>query len=95
MRLRPLFEKQVLIRLTDDNAAFVCTAKWSVLSKITQVDCSEANVDLAPPVAEGGSGAREELPVLRPIRMGRPGPSRLVEKGLEGRLPHGRGSVSG
>lgn len=28
MTLRALFEKQVFIRLTDDQNAFICTAKW-------------------------------------------------------------------
>lgn len=69
MTLRPLFEKQVLIRLTDDQTAFVCTAKWSLFSRITRVCVSETGPDFAPQATECGSIARKELPALRSIRL--------------------------
>ncbi|HTW63775.1 MAG TPA: hypothetical protein VME17_04125 [Bryobacteraceae bacterium] len=68
MTLRALFEKQVFIRLTDDQAAFICTAKWPLLSRTKRVDVNAAGRDFAPQVAETGSAAREELPVRAQIR---------------------------
>ena len=69
MKLRTLFEKQVFLRLTDDQTAFICTAKWSLFSRIRQVCVSEARRDFGPQVLESSSIAEEELPVLRRMRM--------------------------
>ena len=41
MTLRKLFEKQVFIRLTDDQTAFISTAKWLLLTRIRRVSVSE------------------------------------------------------
>ena len=61
--LRTLFKKQVFIRLTDDQAAFIYTAKWPLLSRIRRVCVSEAGRNCASQVMEPGS--REALPMLR------------------------------
>jgi len=34
LTLRTLLEKQVVVRLSEDHAAFMCTTKWALLSKI-------------------------------------------------------------
>jgi hypothetical protein len=68
MTLRPLFQKQVHIRLTDDQTAFVCTAKWSLFSRITRVCVRDAGPDFAPQATEVGSIAGEPLPVLRRVK---------------------------
>ena len=59
MTLRTLFEKQVFIRLTDDQTAFICTAKWPLLSRTRRVDVNEPGHAFASPVTEPGSIARE------------------------------------
>jgi hypothetical protein len=69
MTLRHLFAKQVLIRLTDDQTALVCTAKWSLLSNITRVCVSETGPDFALQVTKRGSIAGQERPTLRDIRL--------------------------
>jgi hypothetical protein len=68
MTLRKLFEKQVFIRLTDDQVAFVCTAKWPFLSRTRRVDINECGSSLASQVRESASAAKEEVPMLRRIR---------------------------
>jgi hypothetical protein len=65
MTLRTLFKKQVFIRLTDDQTAFIYTAKWPLLSRIRRVGVSEAGRNFAPQVTEPGSIAREAFPMLR------------------------------
>src|SRR5271157_2465059 len=64
MTLRTLFEKQVFVRLTEDHAAFVCTTKWPLLSKIRRVSVDGARRDSGPQVRQTGSIAREELLML-------------------------------
>lgn len=55
MTLRTLFEKQVFIRLTDDQTAFISTTKWPLLSRIRRFRVSEAGRDCAPQVKERGA----------------------------------------
>jgi len=69
MKLRSLFEKQIFIRLTDDRTAFICTAKWPLLSRIRRVSVSDAGHDFAPQVTESTPAPRDELPMLRSIRL--------------------------
>lgn len=69
MKLRSLFEKQIFIRLTDDQTAFICTAKWSLLTRSRRVCVNDAGRDVDPQVMESGSFAGEELPMLRRIRI--------------------------
>jgi hypothetical protein len=64
MTLRTLFEKQVLVRFSEDHTAFICTTKWLLLSKIRRVRVDGTGRDFAPQFREPGSAA-EELPVLR------------------------------
>jgi hypothetical protein len=69
MTLRSLFEKQIFIRLADDQTAFLYTAKWRLSSRIRRVSLSKAGRDLAPQVTEPTPAPREELPMLRRIRL--------------------------
>ena len=55
MTLRTLFEKQVFIRLTDDQTAFISTTKRPLLSRIRRFRVSEAGRDFAPQVTEHGA----------------------------------------
>jgi hypothetical protein len=55
MALRTLFERQVLIRLTDDQTAFISTTKWPLLSRIRRFRVSGAGRDFAPQVTERGA----------------------------------------
>ena len=67
MKLRTLFAKfetQVFIRLTDDQTAFMCTAKWPLLSRTRRVAVNGAGIDATPHTMESGSTAREKAPVL-------------------------------
>jgi hypothetical protein len=52
MTLRSVFEKQVFVRLTEDHAAFICTARWPLLSKIRRVNVYVAGRDFPPQVRE-------------------------------------------
>jgi hypothetical protein len=65
MKLRTLFEKQVLVRLSEDDSAFICTTKWPLFSITRRVGVDEAARDVAPQVREPGSIPSEQLPVLR------------------------------
>jgi hypothetical protein len=47
MTLRTLFEKQVFVRLTEDQSGFVYTTKWALLSKIRGVGLDETGHDVA------------------------------------------------
>ena len=46
--LRKLFEKQVFIRLNEDRTAFMCTAKWLLLSRIRWVAVSGSRPNVVP-----------------------------------------------
>ena len=63
MTLSTLFEKQVFVRLSEDQTAFICTTKWPLLSRIRRVSVDEAGRDFAPQAGEPGSIAGEELPI--------------------------------
>ncbi len=63
MKLRTLFEKQVFVRLSEDQTGFICTTKWPLLSITRRVGVDESGRDFAPQVREPGSIAGEELPV--------------------------------
>ncbi len=63
MKLRTLFEKQVFVRLSEDQTGFFCTTKWPLLSITRRVGVDESGRDFAPQVREPGSIAGEELPV--------------------------------
>ncbi len=65
MTLRTLFEKQVLVRLSEDHTAFICTTRWPLLLKVRRVSVDEAARDLAPQIDEPASITPEEVPVLR------------------------------
>jgi hypothetical protein len=58
MTLKTLFKKQVSIRFTDDQTAFVCTATWFFLSRTTRIRFGGAGPDCVPRAAK-----REELPM--------------------------------
>ena len=68
MTLRTLFEKQVFIRLTDDQTAFRCISKWPLFSIARRVGVSQSGRELAPQGSEPVSIAQEEVPILRRIR---------------------------
>jgi len=65
MTLRTLFEKQVLIRLTGDQTAFVCTTKWPLLSRSNRVEVRRTGGGLAPQETEPVSIARQALRRIR------------------------------
>ena len=65
MTLRTLFEKQVFVRLTEDQTAFICTTKWPLLSRTRRIAVDGAGRDFAPQVGKTSPIAPEELPVLR------------------------------
>ena len=69
MTLRKLFEKQVFIRLTDDQTAFISTAKWLLLTRIRRVSVSEAGHDCTPQATEPDWIALADLPVPRHNRL--------------------------
>lgn len=50
--LRTWFEKQVFIRLGDEQTTLVCTAKWRLLSIRRRVDVGDAGLYVAPQVTE-------------------------------------------
>ena len=59
MTLTSVFEKQVFVRLAEDHAGFICTTKWSLLSKIRWVRVDRiGTVPESPngPVREADSG---------------------------------------
>ncbi len=70
MRITTLFEKQVFVRLTDDQTDFICTVKWPFLSKVRRVAVTAPGSGLAPQATESGWISGKELPVLRRIRPG-------------------------
>lgn len=41
MKLRKRFEKEVFIRLTGDETAFVCTAQWPLFSRTERIEVGE------------------------------------------------------
>jgi hypothetical protein len=52
MTLRTLFEKQVFIRLSDEQTAFVCTTKWPLLSIRRRVGVGDAGPCVAPRITQ-------------------------------------------
>ncbi len=70
MNIRTLFEKQVFVRLTDDQTGFICTVRWPLLSLsgVRRAMVDEIEIGFAPQVTGLGSIAAEELPVLRRIQ---------------------------
>ncbi len=60
LKLRTLFERferQVLVRLAEDQTAFICTAKWPLCSIIRRVGVGEAGRDFAP-LSQGPPAAK-------------------------------------
>jgi hypothetical protein len=47
MTLRALFQNQVFVRLSEDHTAFICTAKWPLLSTTSPSACGKS---VAPPI---------------------------------------------
>lgn len=69
LTFRCLFEKQIFIRLVDNQTAFFCTVKWRRFSRIRRVGVSVPGSDLAPQVTECRPTPHEEAPMLRRIRL--------------------------
>src|SRR5665213_1705663 len=68
MKLRILFEKRVVVRLSEDHSAFICTTQWPLLSRTRRIGVGEAGHDLTLQVSE---------PVLRRSVV-EPGATRLT-----------------
>lgn len=69
MTLRTLFEKQVFIRLTGDQTAFICTVKRPLLSSATRIGVSGAGRKLAPQAPEQGSLVPEGVSIVGRLRL--------------------------
>jgi hypothetical protein len=49
LKLRTLFDRQILVRLAELDTALICTTKWRLFSIIRRIGVGDAGRDFAPP----------------------------------------------